>query len=120
MDMNTKAIGNWGEDKAAEYLEDEDYEILKRNYSFKFGEVDIIAEKDGCTVFVEVKTRKNNYYGNPSEFVDLRKQRRVKMAAACFCDIVNDDVRFDVIEVLYSEHNGHFETIDINHIENAF
>lgn len=118
--MNTKTIGDWGEDRATEYLEDEDYEILKRNYSFKFGEVDIIAEKNGCTVFVEVKTRKSSNYGNPSEFVDFRKQRRVKKAAACYRDLVNDDVRFDVIEVLYAEHNGHFELTDINHIENAF
>lgn len=118
--MNTKEIGDFGENAAAEYLEDNDYEILKRNLRFKFGEVDIIAKIGGCTVFVEVKTRKNNLHGNPSEFVDFRKQRRVKRAAACFRDLVNDDVRFDVIEVLYDDMGGTLIASDINHIENAF
>ncbi|MBR0470367.1 MAG: YraN family protein [Clostridia bacterium] len=118
--MTTNIIGSCGEDIAAEYLEDKDYEILERNYSFKFGEIDIIAEKDGCTVFVEVKTRKSRRYGSPAEYVDFRKQRRIKRVAACYRDIVNDDVRFDVIEILYNEHNGDFKITDINHIENAF
>lgn len=118
--MNTKNIGDFGENAAEEYLEDEDYEILERNFRLKFGEVDIIAEKDGCTVFVEVKTRKDNLHGNPSEFVDFRKQRRVRKAAACFTDIINNDVRFDVIEVLYEEKNGEMTVTKINHIENAF
>ncbi len=118
--MTTNIIGSCGEDIASEYLRDNDYEILKRNYSFKFGEIDIIAKKDGCIVFVEVKTRKNALYGRPSEYVDFRKQKRIKRVAACYCDIVNDDVRFDVIEILYTEHNGDFKITDINHIENAF
>ena len=118
--MNTKGIGDFGERKAEEYLEDADYKILKRNFRMKFGEVDIIAEKDGCTVFVEVKTRKNNLYGNPSEFVDFRKQRRIRKAAACYRDLVNDDVRFDVIEVIYEDRGGSLAAKDINHIENAF
>lgn len=118
--MNTKQIGDFGEKAAEEYLEDMDYEILERNYRLKFGEVDIIAEKDGCTVFVEVKTRKNNLHGEPSEFVDFRKQRRIKKAASCYRDLVNDDVRFDVIEVIYDDFHGSLVAADINHIENAF
>lgn len=118
--MNTKQIGDFGEKAAEEYLEDMDYEILERNFRLKFGEVDIIAEKDGCTVFVEVKTRKNNLHGNPSEFVDFRKQRRIRKAAACYRDLVNDDVRFDVIEVIYDDFHGSLVAADINHIENAF
>lgn len=118
--MNTKDIGNFGENAAAEFLEDNGYEILRRNFLLKFGEVDIIAEKDGCKVFVEVKTRKNNLYGNPSEFVNLKKQQRIKKAAACFADLVNDDVRFDVIEVIYEEKYGSLTATDINHIVNAF
>ena len=118
--MNTKGIGDFGERAAEEYLEDADYEILERNFRLKFGEVDIIAEKDGCTVFVEVKTRKNNLYGNPSEFVDFRKQRRIKKAAACYRDLVNDDVRFDVVEVIYEDRGGKLTATNINHIENAF
>ena len=118
--MNTKQIGDFGETSAEKYLKNKGYEILERNLRFKFGEVDIVAEKDGCTVFVEVKTRKNNLHGEPSEFVDFRKQRRVKKAAACYRDLVNDDVRFDVIEVIYDDFHGSLVAAAINHIENAF
>lgn len=118
--MNTKAIGDFGERAAEEYLEDMDYEVLERNYRLKFGEIDIIAEKDGCIVFVEVKTRKNNLFGEPSEYVDKHKRERVKRAAACYVDIVNTDVRFDVIEVFYEEADGKMFLTKINHIENAF
>lgn len=118
--MNTKTIGDFGENAAVEYLEDMDYEILERNYRLKFGEVDIIAENEGCIVFVEVKTRKSNMFGEPSEYVDRRKQERVKRAASVYIDTVNSDVRFDVIEVFYEESGGEMFVTKVNHIENAF
>lgn len=114
--MNTKEIGDFGESAAAKYLFNKGYKILKRNFRLKMGEVDIIAEKDGCIVFAEVKTRKNNNFGEPSEYVNYRKQLRIKKAAACYTDIINNDVRFDVIEVFYDR----FGVNRINHIENAF
>lgn len=118
--MNTKIIGDFGEDIAEEYLLEKDYEILERNFSLKFGEVDIIAEIDGCIVFVEVKTRKNNKFGEPSEYVDNKKQGRIKKAAAVYADIENTDIRFDVIEVFYEEKNNQLFLTKVNHIENAF
>ncbi len=118
--MTTKEIGDFGENAAARYLEDNGYTILKRNFRLKFAEVDIIAEKDGCTVFAEVKTRLTNSFGNPGEYVDHRKQQRIQKAATCYVDVENTDVRFDVIEVLYSETNGTPQITNVNHIENAF
>lgn len=118
--MKTQTIGSFGENAAAEFLEDADYEILKRNFRLKMGEVDIIAEKDGCIVFVEVKTRKSTAFGEPAEYVDSRKQMRIRRAAACYTDVVNNDVRFDVIEVLYEGDGERMRVTRINHIENAF
>lgn len=118
--MNTKTIGDFGERAAEEYLEEKDYEILARNFRLKLGEIDIIAEKDGCIVFVEVKTRRSNLFGEPGEYVDRRKQARIQKAAACYIDVVNNDVRFDVMEVFYEEKNGKLFLKEINHIENAF
>lgn len=118
--MNTKQIGAFGEQAAAEYLEDMDYEILERNYLMKFGEIDIIARQGSCIVFVEVKTRRNNLFGEPSEYVNYKKQRAVKLVAAAYTDVVNNEIRFDVIEVFYSERGGRLEVNNINHIENAF
>ena len=113
--MNNKEIGAFGEDAACEYLEDNDYEILERNFRLKFAEVDIIAKKDDCTVFIEVKTRKNNLYGEPSEYVNYRKQQRIRDAASCYVDIENTDMRFDVIEVFYTERNGEMLLSKLNH-----
>ena len=59
--MTTKEIGDFGEKAAEDYLVEMDYLILERNYRLKFGEIDIIAARDGGLVFVEVKTRKVIY-----------------------------------------------------------
>lgn len=120
MVLTTKDIGDFGEDAAEKYLKDKDYEILKRNFRLKFGEIDIIAKQNNCVVFVEVKTRKSSDFGQPSEYVNLRKQIRIKKAAAVYIDIENNDIRFDVIEVFYSESGGKPVLNSINHIENAF
>ena len=93
--MTTKEIGDFGEKAAEDYLVEMDYLILERNYRLKFGEIDIIAARDGGLVFVEVKTRKSNLFGEPSEYVD-------------------------VIEVFYEEKNGELFLVKVNHIENAF
>ena len=58
---------------AARYLCTHDYTILARNYRTPFGEVDLIAQKDGVLVYVEVKYRSSNDYGDPLEAVDRRK-----------------------------------------------
>ncbi len=118
--MNTKQIGDFGEKAAAEYLEENDYEILERNFRLKFGEIDIIAEKNDCIVFVEVKTRRDNIFGEPSQYVDYKKQNHIKNAAAVYTNIEYTDMRFDVIEVFYAEKNGKFYVKELRHIENAF
>lgn len=120
MVLTMKEIGDFGEDAAEKYLKDNDYEVLKRNFRLKFGEIDIIAKQNDCIVFVEVKTRKSSDFGQPSEYVNLRKQIRIKKAAAVYIDIENNDIRFDVIEVFYSERGGKTVLNSINHIENAF
>lgn len=120
MVLTTKEIGDFGEDVAEKYLKDNDYEVLKRNFRLKFGEIDIIAKQNDCIVFVEVKTRKSSDFGQPSEYVNLRKQIRIKKASAVYIDIENNDIRFDVIEVFYSERGGNLVLNSINHIENAF
>ena len=118
--MNTKEIGDFGENAAEEYLLNSDYEILERNFRLKFAEVDIIAEKDGCIVFIEVKTRKSNLFGEPSEYVDYRKQQRIRKAASFYANVETTEMRFDVIEVFYEQKYGKMLLTKINHIENAF
>lgn len=114
--MNTKEIGEKGETAAAEYLEDNGYEILKRNYRLRGGEIDIIAlsPEDVC-VFAEVKTRRSTEYGLACEAVDRRKQEKIIKTAMTYQ--TDGDARFDVIEVYYGDD---FVVKKINHIPNAF
>lgn len=119
-DMTTKEIGDFGEDAACGFLTDKDYEIVKRNFRMKTGEIDIIAKKGDCTVFVEVKTRKNNLYGEPSEYVDSRKIARIRRTALIFAGSLDINMRFDVIEIIYTADKGRLEVKKINHIEDAF
>lgn len=118
--MTTKEIGDWGESVAAEYLEECGYEIEKRNFKMKTGEIDIIARDDGCTVFVEVKTRKSNLFGEPSEYVDFNKQEHIKRTALIYLGSLDKEMRFDVVEIMYSNICGELSLDKINHIEDAF
>ncbi len=114
-------IGKWGEDKACQYLEDNNYDIVERNFDCKQGEIDIIAwDKGGQElVFIEVKTRTNLYYGTPVDAVNLQKQKHIYSAAQYYIflhKIKNVFLRFDVIEVYV---RGKYKSI-INHIKQIF
>lgn len=113
-----RIIGDKGEDEAVQYLIQKDYEIIERNYSCKFGEIDIIAKQKNNLVFVEVKTRKNSFFGEPQEFVDWKKLERINMAMDCFISNrkIGDEynLRIDVIEIVFDAFNNRFI---INHIE---
>ncbi len=118
--MRAIDIGAAGEFVAVEYLEKKGYKIKARNFRCREGELDIVADEDGTTVFVEVKTRKSTTFGRPAEFVDRRKFRKLKKAAMQYIRNPDADMRFDVIEILYELHYGEFLVKEINHIENAF
>ncbi len=69
-----KTIGRLGETLACEYLLNNGYEIIKRNYNTKRGEIDIIARYKNALVFIEVKTRSNLNFGQPVEAITKKKQ----------------------------------------------
>lgn len=113
-------IGKWGENLACKYLEENNYKVIERNFLCRQGEIDIIAKdiaKQEC-VFIEVKTRTNFKYGNPSEAVNRKKLKHIKQTANYYIyknSINNIAVRFDVIEVYIQEQN-----CKINHIKQVF
>ncbi len=74
-------IGKLGEQKALLYLKDKGYFIVTKNFKSKFGEIDIIASKDRCLYFIEVKTRTNIAKGMPYEAVNSTKIKHIEMAA---------------------------------------
>ena len=112
--VRNKIEGNSGEIRAVSFLKDKGYRILQTNFKTKFGEIDIVAFKDGVTVFVEVKNRSTLAYGRPIEAVDFRKQQIIRKVAEVYLMIKHTpyaDCRFDVIEIVDDE---------INHVEDAF
>jgi putative endonuclease len=110
-------LGNYGEQLAVEYLVSKGYKILETNWMHQHKEIDIIAEKAPFIVFVEVKTRRTNYFGEPYTFVNNAKQRLLVKAANTYVEKFNvqEEARFDIISVLYNDHQK-----DIQHIEDAF
>ena len=111
-----KIIGNIGEEKVAWKYRIKGYKILARNFSCRYGELDIVAQKADTVVIVEVKTRKNADFAQAMEFVDYRKQNRIKNTTNIYLqknNLTEYNIRFDIAEV-YTESNT------INIIENAF
>lgn len=76
-----KSLGEKGEDIACELLKKAGYKILQRNFSGKFGEIDIIAISGDTLVFIEVKTRKSLRFGMPEEAVTPAKLGKIKKTA---------------------------------------
>lgn len=113
--MNTRKFGIIGEKIAQGYLINKGYEILETNFYTKRGEIDIIAQKDKCIIFVEVKTRTSLKYGTPAMAVNSTKKKHIKSVAKTFLYLkrLNGyDVRFDVIEVFINDGK-----CQINHLE---
>ncbi len=77
-------LGALGERLAAAHLESKGYRILHRNWRCREGEVDLVAERDGCLVFVEVRTRRGEAHGSPEESVTAAKAARLLAVAEAF------------------------------------
>ena len=100
MSQHNREIGQWGENAAAEYLQARGYTVARRNFRTPYGEIDIITEKDGFTIFVEVKTRTTKSYGPPEIAVTPRKQEHMLAAAEHYAaEHEIDHWQIDVIAV---------------------
>ena len=101
MKYNNRKLGDEMEKRACRLLADSGYEILKRNFRSRYGEIDIIAKDDETIVFVEVKYRNNAFSGAPREAVDMAKQRQISKTALSYLALkgYNESVgcRFDVV-----------------------
>jgi putative endonuclease len=103
-----------GEREAAEYLAAKGYEVVLRNYRHGRAEIDLIVKKKNLLVFVEVKTRSNQDFGFPEDFVDRAKEELILMAAENYMYEINwgGNVRYDIVSVLgvgFKREVVHFE-----------
>lgn len=113
--------GAWGEAAAAEYLRKKHCRILATNYRCRFGEIDLIVKDRKFLVFVEVKLRKSDGFAKAFEYVDRRKQDRIRMTASMYLsqNPTNLQPRFDVIEIYAPEGTLTVHPV-IQHMEDAF
>lgn len=114
-------LGPWGESLAADYLRECGYTIVAANYRTRYGEIDLIAQKEDRIIFVEVKLRASSKFAEAREFVDSAKQRRLRSAALLWLSEQELDCqpRFDVIEI-YAPYGLQTQTPELHHLENAF
>ncbi len=112
--------GQKAEHIAARALQKRGYIILERNFRSRFGEIDIIAQKEEYLVFVEVKFRKSDAFGGGIAAVDIHKQDRIRKTAAIYLQKISKQpcVRFDVVTLTGSIRFG--QKLEIEIIENAF
>lgn len=118
MSKQKQSLGRWGEEAAARYLAERGYEILARNVRTKFGELDLVMQQGKQLVFVEVKARSGNQFGQPEEAVTPAKQRHLAEAAESYLQAnpqLGGDWRVDVIAI--NRTSG--KDLEIVHFENA-
>lgn len=118
--QSTKSIGSIGERLATDFLSAKGYRIVQRNYfAFKV-EIDLIAldESTNQIVFIEVKTLQNDYFQQPYEEVNLKKQRNIIKAADIYLrkHNIEKEARFDVVSIVLKTNSQ----VKITHIISAF
>lgn len=116
-----KLLGRWGEALAAEELRRRGFRVVAAGWSCRFGEIDLIAEDRKYISFTEVKLRKNAGFAQAREFVDFRKQERVRTAAQLYLAEHPTPLqpRFDVMEI-YAPDGMQTRQPKLIFLENAF
>ena len=112
-------IGEKGEKLACDYLLNKGYLLLEKNYRYRKSELDLVMFYNAQVVVVEVKTRSTNYFGEPFDFVDTKKQNMLIEGASGFLeerDNLDAEIRFDVVSILLNLDGTH----RIDHLEDAF
>ena len=113
--------GAWGEALAAEYLRKKRYTLVAAGYRCRFGEIDLIVQDRKHLVFVEVKLRKSADFAKAMEYVDRRKQDKIRITASMYLsqNPTKLQPRFDVIEI-YAPEGTATQNPEIRHMEDAF
>jgi putative endonuclease len=102
MTSKVLAIGKWGEQIAADFLEEHGYSICARNFHSAHGEIDIVATKEAALIFIEVKTRSSHAFAYPEDAVNMRKQTHLLSAAGEYLQAhpeSPDSWQFDIIAI---------------------
>ncbi len=123
---NTRQTGRQGENAACNWLLQNGYRIIARNYTSPHGEIDIIAEDEKYIVFVEVKYKNDSpnlkKYGRPILAVNTKKKAHILSAVKNYIRKYHPSKkpRIDVIEIIGKAEKNGFVSLNIKHYKNAF
>ena len=111
-------LGQQGEAIAKEFLLQKGYKILEKNWRYRRAEIDLIAKESETLIFVEVKTRSTDFFGQPEDAVTVKKEALMTEAAIAYMRQINHEwaVRFDIIGIIITSKDQY----KVQHIEDAF
>ena len=112
-----RALGRLTEAMAADALEKKGFEILERNFSNKFGEIDLIAMDKDTLVFVEVKAKTGEYFGLPEEMVSKGKLNKIRHMATIYTDGKLMLCRIDVVAIVIDDTKN---ILRLTHYKNVY
>lgn len=122
--VTTRKQGMYTEDLACQYLKNKGFELIERNYSSRFGEIDLIMQDNKYIVFIEVRYRKSNIFGSATESVTYTKQQKIIKTASLYLQkhkkLSKFPARFDVVSISGPLESDNLNSIDFDWISNAF
>ena len=115
MKTQNRNTGRLGEQIAEGFLFKKGFELIERNFSTRFGEIDLICRDKDILVFVEVKTKRSLDFGTPEEMFTQNKRRRVMNMGYVYTKGKEVKCRIDMIAILLDENNN---LLSLKHYEN--
>jgi len=117
--MNRQEVGKLGEKLAQGFLKKRGYHILETGFRCRSGEIDIVAQRKGCLIFVEVRTKSNLDFGTPEESITQGKKRKLITSALSYISTHQDLPSAWRIDVVAIEIDSEGKVRRIALIENA-
>ena len=114
-----RRVGVSGEAAAGQFLQQHGYMILAQNWRTRAGEIDLVAERDGMLVFVEVKARTSHRFGTPEEAITPAKRRKLIRTAQAFLRSRGQEERAWRIDVVALDLDAAGSVVRLEHYEDA-
>lgn len=97
----TQMRGQWAEQMACDYMISMGMKLIEKNYSCRYGEIDLVMRDDATIIFIEVRYRNSSRFGGALASIDGKKQRRLIATAQDYLQRkrLKDAVRFDVVAI---------------------
>lgn len=118
-ELGNYEVGKLGESLAKKFLENSGYKIIETNAHKRFGEIDIVAQRNGKIIFCEVKTRSSDRFGSAVESLTYTKKKRILRMIRYYClknRISEENIRADFIAIQINNDAAelkHFQGIEL-------